>query len=198
MAIRCGASGGQDQPERQGNPGTAVNKDQDSLQQNSYQDCPPYSALHLVLSDHLKEPPSAFFHKGRLVNKTFRSAVNTVHPPYTWHLQSACLNTELQTVLQSMSAEQGFWQGVKNVRLNGGDVSMTEEDCQLLVAALGARAWESVSLIEVRPTIPRVNILKLSLRPLGVGCLRRCVGLPSERDDSRTCGECVRGPVGKF
>ncbi|GAQ79666.1 hypothetical protein KFL_000350210 [Klebsormidium nitens] len=152
----CGASGGRPEPQPAGGPDTALNKDQELLQNKRHHEFPPFSALQLIVSGYLQESPSAFFNQCRLVNKTFRSAINAAHPPYTWHLQGACLNSELQTVLQCMSAEQGFWKGVKNVRLNGSDVSMTEGDCQLLVAALGARAWESVSLVEVNLTHPAV------------------------------------------
>lgn len=110
-------------------------------------DCPPFSALQLILRDYTKAPP-AFFKDCRLVNRHFKSAVEAANPPYTWHIHKGRLNTELQSVVRLLTSELR-WEWVKRVVLNGGGVSMTQESCELLVAALGARAWESISLVEV-------------------------------------------------
>lgn len=112
-------------------------------------DYPPFTALQLVFRDYLQESPSSWFKEYRLVSKQFKSAVEAAHPPYTWHFDGGRLKNELQTVMQFIVSEPR-WEWVTKVRLTGGGVSMTQGDCELLVAALGARAWKSISLVEVR------------------------------------------------
>jgi hypothetical protein len=108
-----------------------------------------FSAVYLVLSEYLQYPPVSW----RLVNKDFKAAVDEVRSkrgfPHTWHLHAGSLNTQLNDMLSVMASDR--YEFVKSVRLNGSGVLMPEEDCRLLVAALGARAWESVSLLEVSP-----------------------------------------------
>jgi hypothetical protein len=75
--------------------------------------------------------------------------------PHTWHLHAGSLNTQLNDMLSVMASDRYAF--VKSVRLNGNGVLMSEEDCRLLVAALGAKAWESVSLVEVSSELYRVT-----------------------------------------
>jgi hypothetical protein len=114
---------------------------------NSSQSSPIFSAVYLVLSEYLQYPPVSW----RLVNKDFKSAMDEVRSkrgfPHTWHLHAGSLNTQLNDMLSVMASDR--YEIVKSVRLNGSGVLMAEEDCRLLVAALGAKAWESVSLLEV-------------------------------------------------
>jgi hypothetical protein len=109
------------------------------------------SSVYLVLSEYLQYPPVSW----RLVNKDFKAAVDEVRSkrgfPHTWHLHAGSLNSQLNDMLSVMASDQ--YEFVKSVRLNGSGVLMSEEDCQLLVAALGAKAWESVSLLEVSPVL---------------------------------------------
>lgn len=110
---------------------------------------PPFLALQLVFRDYLQGAPPDLFNKCRLVSKQFKSAVEAAHPPYTWHINGERLNRDLQTVIHFITSEPR-WKWVTKVRLSEADVSMTQGDFKLLVAALGARAWESLALVEVR------------------------------------------------
>jgi hypothetical protein len=95
------------------------------------------------------------------VNKDFKAAVDEVRSkrgfPHTWHLHAGSLNTQLNDMLSVMASDR--YNFVKSVRLDGSGVLLTEEDCRLLVAALGAKAWESVSLLEVSSVLFGVSDL---------------------------------------
>eukprot|EP00243_Klebsormidium_subtile_P009450 TRINITY_DN4719_c0_g1_i1.p1 TRINITY_DN4719_c0_g1~~TRINITY_DN4719_c0_g1_i1.p1 ORF type:complete len:484 (-),score=30.48 TRINITY_DN4719_c0_g1_i1:564-2015(-) len=114
---------------------------------------PPFLALQLVFRDYMQGAPPTFFSSCRLVSKQFKAAVEAAHPPYTWHINGERLKKELETVIRFITSEPR-WEWVTKVRLSGAGVSMTQKSWDLLVGALGARAWESIALVEVKLTDP--------------------------------------------
>ncbi|GAQ84764.1 hypothetical protein KFL_002050060 [Klebsormidium nitens] len=137
-------------------------------------DYPPFLALQLVFNDYLQEASSDWFKGCRLVSKHFKSAVEAAHTPCTWQLNKERLNNELQTVIRFITSEPR-WEWVTKVKVRGGGVRMTQANCELLVAALGAKAWESISLVEVKlihpfmlPAIIKTSAERGTLRHLSI------------------------------
>jgi hypothetical protein len=65
----------------------------------------------------------------------------------TWHLHSGCLYSGgLHRLLDWLSAHD---EGLKQVKVDGSGVTMEYRDWELLIQALGARAWEQISLMDV-------------------------------------------------
>jgi hypothetical protein len=102
------------------------------------------------------------------VNKTFKEAVDAARKlrgDQTWHLHSGCLYSGgLHRLLDWLSAYDDI---LKRVKVDGSGVTMEYQDWQLLIEALGARAWEQISLADVSP---QFLFCEVCIRYMSAGC----------------------------